>query len=96
MEADSYLDPQGFRVEATTGAADFVLERGGRLFVWDDQYEMLHTSFQAPADGGIDFARCWCEGFEFNLDKSIIDPDRRPVWYVVLHHLPVKHIEVEA
>ncbi len=79
------------RVEASPDAAGFIQERGGRLFAWTDESDLLHTTFEAP-EGDVEFERLWCDGFEFNLDTSIKVPDEG-VWYVLFHRYPWHHVE---
>jgi hypothetical protein len=84
-------EPDQLRVEATPAAIAFIQEGGGRLFVWADDHGLVHTKLHAP-DVLVDFERIWCDGFEFNVDRSIT-PVRTPTWYVVFHRFPWRHVE---
>jgi hypothetical protein len=85
------VEPDRLRVQASLAAIAYIQEGGGRLFVWADDHGFVHTKLHPP-DTPVDFERHWCDGFEFNVDKTI-SPRRTPTWYVVFHRFPWRHVE---
>jgi hypothetical protein len=67
--------------------ADFVRERGGRLFVWLGESGIEHETTQP--NPGIDFVEIPGESFTLFVDRSIEQPD---TWRLVFHRFPIPHV----
>ena len=76
------------RVEASEQATEFIVEHGGRLYVWADDAGFGHASPEPP-DGPIQWSEHPAEGFTLFQDTSIGEPDW---WKLEFHHLPHRHV----
>src|SRR5579871_2290022 len=74
-----------------TGCREVHSRQRGRLFVWIDEHDLEHWKCQAP-DHPVDFEEVPCGGFDFSVDRSILEPAAK--WYVSLLHVPYRHLEV--
>jgi hypothetical protein len=76
------------RIEASEQVVDFVVEHGGKLYVWADDAEFGHAS-PHPPDSSIEWAEHPADGFTLFQDTSIGEPDW---WKLEFHHLPHRHV----
>jgi hypothetical protein len=76
------------KIEATARAKEFIVERGGNIYVWSDDTGFDHASTERP-DAQIEFVPIEADGFTFNQDAGIVAPDW---WRIEFHHLPHEHV----
>ena len=74
-------------VETYPGAADFIREHGGRLFIWVSDAGLEHETTKPKQ--GIDFIELRGDGFSLNVDPAIEMPAK---WSLVFHRFPRPHV----
>lgn len=82
--------PRGapLKIEASEKAIEYIVEHGGKLYIWADESDLGHASPRPPADP-IDWIEYPEEGFTLYQDASIGEPDW---WRVEFHRLPLPHL----
>lgn len=78
------------QVQVSPEAAGYITERGGQLFVWVDDHELLHWRLEPPTDANS-WSRFGGQGIAIYVDESALDVS---YWRVVLDHVPWKRLHV--
>ena len=76
------------KIKASEKAIEFIVEHGGKLYIWADESEFGHAS-PRPPDAQIDWIEYPEEGFTLFQDSSIGETDW---WEIEYHHLPYRHL----
>jgi len=87
VEAVDHPDVRPTRIEVGPGAAEFVHERGGRLYVWVSETGIEHET--TIPNRNIDFIEVPGDDFTLYVDRSIEPPER---WRLVFHRFPRPHV----
>ena len=74
-------------VETDSGAAEYIREHGGRLFIWVSDAGLEHETIR-PKEG-INFIELRGDGFSLHVDPAIEMPAR---WSLVFHRFPRPHV----
>lgn len=75
------------RIEVGPGVAEFVHERGGRLYVWVSETGIEHETTSPNPD--INFVELPGDQFTLYVDSSIEPAER---WRLVFHRFPRPHV----
>jgi hypothetical protein len=78
-------------VVADPEAVLFIVEHGGRLYVYADKAGMKHVKTEPPHDPSIRFEQIEADGFLMYVEDDLNPPG---VWNVKFHHLPYHHVDV--
>jgi hypothetical protein len=74
-------------VEADEDAVRFILDHGGRFFVWTSDAGLLHADIKAHP--GIQFEELSGDGFALFVDRQIEAANK---WTLVFHRFPRPHL----
>lgn len=74
-------------IEVGPGVAEFLHERGGRLYVWVSETGIEHETTSPKPN--IDFVEVAGDEFTLYVDRSIEPPEH---WRLVFHRLPRPHV----
>ena len=77
-------------VEADPDAVVFIVEHGGRVYVWADAGGLKHVSTEAP-NREVRFDRLTASGFHLYVATDMTRPK---TWNVKLRHIPWRHVDV--
>ncbi len=79
-------------VQVHPDAAEFIHERGGRVYVWVDDDGLDHVRTEPPARGG-DWTRYRDAGVEVSIDESA---GAATTWTIMLRHLPWTRLDIAS
>jgi hypothetical protein len=69
----------------------FIVEHGGRVYVWADASGLKHVATEAPEAHPASFDRITANGFALYVATDMMRPK---TWNVELRHVPRRHIDV--
>lgn len=75
------------RIEVGPGVAEFVHERGGKLYVWVSETGIEHET--TSPNPNVDFIEIPGDDFTLYVDRSIETAER---WRLVFHRFPRPHV----
>jgi hypothetical protein len=78
-------------VVADPEAVSFIVEHGGRLYVYADKAGLKHVKTEPPQDSSISFQQIEADGFLMYVEDDITHPK---TWNVKFHHAPYHHVDV--
>jgi hypothetical protein len=75
-------------IKVSARAKEFIVERGGNVYVWSDETGFDHASTEPP-DAPVEFVPIEADGFTLHQATDIAEPDW---WKLEFHYLPREHV----
>ncbi len=86
-------DSVAVTLDVSPDAAQFIRQRGGRLFIWVDHAGLLHKSFQAPENQRNEWTESLAHGIHVSVAASAGEAH---FWRVAFRRFPWKQLNVTS